>query len=309
MIIGFGPAEVPFTLQQLRYQWTTNAMRTFLMVLGGLLCALQLLWRHISRSQAALLQQRQQAQLAQAAAQGAGVADKLQEEEGELLLPAARALPGEPDAIMVFAGAVLFSAVASFVGAWSVLFSKSLTYVVTALPGSLLDWYSWFVLAAFLATAAFWVRQSDRGLKLYPATLIMPLMQARAPPPAARPLPRCAAVELGTRALAAGLSAVLPPSQAFWMCMSVIEGGIYFDELMSLRSRDLGMLMGGLILALLGAVSMGCALRPAALCGMRGGGAGWKGGRRSCCACPASNGGAPLRPPPPPTLQDRGVHL
>ena len=38
--------------------------------------------------------------------------------------------------------------------------------------------YSWFILVAFLLTAAFWVRQSDRGLRYYPASLIMPLMQA-----------------------------------------------------------------------------------------------------------------------------------
>lgn len=35
------------------------------------------------------------------------------------------------------------------------------------------------MLAAFLGTAAFWVRQSDRGLRYYPASLIMPLMQVR----------------------------------------------------------------------------------------------------------------------------------
>lgn len=45
------------------------------------------------------------------------------------------------------------------------------------LPIGLRRRYSWFTLAAFLATAAFWVRQSDRGLRYYPASLIMPLMQ------------------------------------------------------------------------------------------------------------------------------------
>ena len=41
------------------------------------------------------------------------------------------------------------------------------------------------------------------------------------------------------------------------MCMSVIEGGIYFDELVQLPSAHLGLLLLGLILALLGAVGMG----------------------------------------------------
>ena len=46
-------------------------------------------------------------------------------------------------------------------------------------------------------------------------------------------------------------------AQAFWMCMSVIEGGIYFDELVQLPSSHLTLLLLGLILALLGAVGMG----------------------------------------------------
>jgi hypothetical protein len=43
------------------------------------------------------------------------------------------------------------------------------------------------------------------------------------------------------------------------MCMSVLEGGIYFDELAGLPSRHLGLLMLGLLLALLGAIAMGIA--------------------------------------------------
>ena len=43
------------------------------------------------------------------------------------------------------------------------------------------------------------------------------------------------------------------------MCMSVLEGGIYFDELIGLPSRHLALLMAGLVLALLGALLMGIA--------------------------------------------------
>lgn len=43
------------------------------------------------------------------------------------------------------------------------------------------------------------------------------------------------------------------------MCMSVLEGGIYFDELSGLPSRHLALLMLGLVLALLGAIFMGIA--------------------------------------------------
>ena len=185
--MAFGPAEVPFTLQQLRYQWTTRTMQAFCLVLGGLLCSLQMLWRRVTRISAATAAEAEQ----QRAAEQQRLAEQQRMEAGgdawadeQQLLAPARGTGGllrEPDTLAVFGGAVLFSAVASFVGAWSVLFSKSLTYVVTALPASLGDWYSWVVLVAFLGTAAFWVRQSNRGLKLYPATLIMPLMQVRHP--------------------------------------------------------------------------------------------------------------------------------
>ena len=46
-------------------------------------------------------------------------------------------------------------------------------------------------------------------------------------------------------------------AQAFWMCMSVVEGGIYFDELTLLPANSLLLLMAGLALALVGAVFMG----------------------------------------------------
>ena len=41
------------------------------------------------------------------------------------------------------------------------------------------------------------------------------------------------------------------------MCMSVVEGGIYFDELTLLPANSLLLLMAGLALALVGAVFMG----------------------------------------------------
>ncbi|KAL4858704.1 putative magnesium transporter NIPA8 [Chlorella vulgaris] len=244
LIILYGPAEVTFTLEQLRAQWASPAMTTFLLVLGGLLCLLQWLHYRITGGSMGL---QPQPQLAATLEGGGGRAQSggLQSSSGsgevlpsdsQHLLAAGSGkwidcnsklglaqLSREQDAVSVFAGALLFSAVASFVGAWSVLFSKSLTYVVTYMPASLTDWYSWFVLAAFLGTAAFWVRQSDRGLRFYPASLIMPLMQA------------------------------------FWMCMSVLEGGIYFEELVGLPSRHLALLLLGLLLALLGAIFMGIA--------------------------------------------------
>lgn len=171
LIILYGPAEVTFTLAQLRRQWSTPAMTTFLVVLGGLLCVLQWLHWRISAAGGGLGGAQQQSAAAAAAdASGKGSLGALSSSSGEEAVPADRhhllpagsgkwvvapqALgslgslsslggllgPREQDAVLTFAGALLFSAVASFVGAWSVLFSKSLTYVVSYMPASLGDW-------------------------------------------------------------------------------------------------------------------------------------------------------------------------
>lgn len=166
LIILYGPSEVTFTLEELRRQWATPAMSTFLVALGGLLCLLQWLhWRLTGAggAGAGLLQPQVAAVMEGGGAKG-GDAAHLSGSSGEFeggsggryLVAAgsgkwagpppgsapsgALAARGEPDAVLVFAGALLFSAVASFVGAWSVLFSKSLTYVVSYMPGSLADW-------------------------------------------------------------------------------------------------------------------------------------------------------------------------
>ena len=63
------------------------------------------------------------------------------------------------------------------------LFSKSLTYVLTATwPSQFFDWYSWTVVLAFVCTAAYWVRCTSVGLRRFSSSLIIPLMQVRLPP-------------------------------------------------------------------------------------------------------------------------------
>ena len=151
LIILYGPAEVTFTLEQLRGQWATPAMTTFLGVLGSLLCLLQWLhWRLGSSGVGAQPQPQVVATLEggkTVAELGGAAAPESQRLLGAgsgkwVHVPSLGLLQREQDAASVFAGALLFSAVASFVGAWSVLFSKSLTYVVSYLPGSLSDWWA-----------------------------------------------------------------------------------------------------------------------------------------------------------------------
>lgn len=154
-------------------------MTTFLLVLGGALCALQYAHWRLMRAAAALSPQAHLAaaleggKAAGAGAAGSSSGGRLGGEEDSIppdrqhLLPAGSGkwvqAPAPPpdlllgpggglggglgalglrdaDTVVVFAGALLFSAVASFVGAWSVLFSKSLAYVFSYMPASLTDW-------------------------------------------------------------------------------------------------------------------------------------------------------------------------
>jgi hypothetical protein len=247
LIIFYGPPETTFSLQALRQQWTTPAMKAFLVFLAIALGSLHLLWRLIHRrrrqaeaEQRALRSQQQQRRrelmtglhsgMSGGGGGGSGgnsnghMTHHHHHEFDSLLweTPGSKEADlGDPSTLRMFVAALLFSAVSSFIGAWSVLFSKSLTYVVSAAPGSFSDWYSWFTIAAFVGTAGYWIKQSNKGLKLYPASLIMPLMQA------------------------------------FWMAMSVLEGMIYFDEMSTLSSSALSALLLGLLLAIIGAVAMG----------------------------------------------------
>ena len=233
LILTNGPSETTFTPEELRQQWRTAEMSSFLLGLGLSLGLMHVLWRYIHhRRRAAEAAQRIAAQRMRRKSREHFAS--LDGKEGMFPggtalwdIPGSRAsdvveASGDPSTLRMFTAALLFSAVSSIVGAWSVLFSKSLTYIAEALPMSLFDWYSWCILIAFFLSAGFWVRQSDKGLKLYPATLIMPLMQA------------------------------------FWMAMSILEGIIYFDEMKNLTSAQLFLLTVGLILAIVGAVAMGC---------------------------------------------------
>ncbi|KAL3132553.1 hypothetical protein ABBQ32_009092 [Trebouxia sp. C0010 RCD-2024] len=198
LIVVYGPAEVKFTLEQLRLQWTTTSMVVFIVVLGLLLAAL-----HWGKGYVARL--RAEAQAASVRARWRSKALK------------------EPQ-YMVFGHAMLFSAYAGLIGAWSVLFSKSITYIITApWPSQLVDWYSWFCVLAFVGSAAFWIKATNQGLHLFSSSLIIPLMQA------------C------------------------WTAQSIVEGGIYFDEFKAMESDNLGWLLLGMLLAIGGALFMGCA--------------------------------------------------
>ncbi len=103
----------------------------------------------------------------------------------------------------------------SSAGANSVLFSKSLTYIITApWPSQLHDWYCWAVLAAFVATGGYWVHRTAAALRKFPAGLVMSVMQVGCPVP---PDPLSALLLLGNRVLQWVLQVTCSSSHESWI--------------------------------------------------------------------------------------------
>ncbi len=248
LILLNGPPEVHFSPGQLRRQWGKADMRKFLFGIGFVMATLHVLWRFVHHrrreAEARARTERQKELRRKRSLSGSGSfgnfdAGKDHERTSIFSVPGSNEMDlrwmsaeeasdrtaardvRDPSTLRMFTAALLFSSVSAFVGAWSVLFAKSSTYIFGEMPEALFDWYTWVMVGAFLASAGFWVRQSDKGLRLYPATLIMPLMQA------------------------------------FWLGMSVLQGMIYFDEYEMLSARALWYLLVGLVMAIAGALLMG----------------------------------------------------
>lgn len=196
IILIYGPPDTTVSLHELRHRWTTPPMQCFLFILASFLLIFHVAWRVIHKHR------------------------RLIEAEQRATHVMERKF-GDPSAVRTFMAALLFSVVSSSIGAWSVLFSKSLAYILSSTSLFIWDWYSWFTAVSLIVTAVYWIQQSNKGLRLYPAPMILPLMQA------------------------------------FWMTMSILEGMIYFDEARTLTSRDVCILGVGLVLAVIGAVAMG----------------------------------------------------
>lgn len=250
LINGPGGETTGWSVDALRGQWLKPDMKKFLFGIGFVMAGMHVVWRVIHHrrrvAEAQVRVEKRKALRRKRSMSRSGSFGSFDMNAGGVvggsmfspnthgdaleLSPGGGGVPvHDPSTSRMFTAALLFSAVSAFVGAWSVLFSKSLTYIFGAVFGGkegedvLDDWYTWVVVGGFLLSAGFWVRQSDKGLKLYPATLIMPVMQA------------------------------------FWLAMSVLQGMIYFDEYEGLSEWELGWLGVGLVLAIGGALLMGLA--------------------------------------------------
>ncbi|KXZ52720.1 hypothetical protein GPECTOR_8g114 [Gonium pectorale] len=75
---------------------------------------------------------------------------------------------------------VAYSVFSALIGTQSVLFSKSMSVILRLTfsgDNQLGNWYTWLVLPLFLLTAIFWITRLNKGLRMFPAMVIVPVMQ------------------------------------------------------------------------------------------------------------------------------------
>ncbi|GFR43906.1 hypothetical protein Agub_g5040, partial [Astrephomene gubernaculifera] len=75
---------------------------------------------------------------------------------------------------------VAYSVFSALIGTQSVLFSKSMSVILRLTfsgENQLGNWYTWLVLPLFFLTAVFWITRLNKGLRMFPAMIIVPVMQ------------------------------------------------------------------------------------------------------------------------------------
>eukprot|EP00736_Rhodelphis_marinus_P009440 Rmarinus@m.6216 len=108
------------------------------------------------------------------------------------------------------------------VGTMSVIFAKSLSELLFGKwPDQWINWYTYVVLLVFPATATFWMRRMNKGLRDFDAILIIPLLQCN------------------------------------WMVLSIISGGIYFDEYKDMGWTQYLLFCLGVLVIIVGALVLG----------------------------------------------------
>ncbi|GIL54886.1 hypothetical protein Vafri_10566 [Volvox africanus] len=75
---------------------------------------------------------------------------------------------------------VSYAIFSALLGSQSVLFGKSISVILRTTfteSNQLGNWYTWVVLPLFTFTALFWVTRLNKGLRMFPAMIIVPLLQ------------------------------------------------------------------------------------------------------------------------------------
>ncbi|GLI71133.1 hypothetical protein VaNZ11_016220, partial [Volvox africanus] len=75
---------------------------------------------------------------------------------------------------------VSYAIFSALLGSQSVLFGKSISVILRTTfteSNQLGNWYTWVVLPLFTFTALFWITRLNKGLRMFPAMIIVPLLQ------------------------------------------------------------------------------------------------------------------------------------
>lgn len=100
---------------------------------------------------------------------------------------------------------ILYMLFSASIGTQSVLYGKSMSLLLrTTLSGDnqVGQWYTWLVVVLFLGCAFFWVVRFNKGLKMFPVSIIMPTLQVG------------------------------------WILLSMISGSIYFREIQGMTTLE-----------------------------------------------------------------------
>lgn len=116
---------------------------------------------------------------------------------------------------------ILYALFSAVVGTQSVLYGKSMSLLFrTTFSGDsqLGSYYTWIVLIVFLLTATFWLIRFNKALKMFPVSVIMPVLQVG------------------------------------WLLLSMLSGALYFQELEMMGTLQRIMFGVGTCVLLLGVV-------------------------------------------------------
>ncbi|KAL0017710.1 hypothetical protein WJX77_007374, partial [Trebouxia sp. C0004] len=114
---------------------------------------------------------------------------------------------------------VLYALFSSILGAHAVLFATSLCIIIVDLIGGsdvFTEWYTYLVVIGIIGMSIFWVGQLDRGLLLFPAVVIVPMLEIQ------------------------------------WVLFIMVSGGLYFGDFETFSKLQLAMFGVGVFVLLLG---------------------------------------------------------
>ena len=128
-------------------------------------------------------------------------------------------IPAVERMLLVF----LYSVASALVGTQSVLMAKCTSQIMRLQFSGESQWgspFAMYIILVFALSAGFWMTRLNRGLRLFPSTFIVPMMQA------------------------------------MWTVLSILNGGIFFKEFENFDSQRTAVFFGGVLVVLLSVLSL-----------------------------------------------------